>query len=197
MSAFFDVVLSQRACRAFAPDPVPADDVTRMIEAATHAPSAENSQPWLFSVVRSTAARAAVDDLTRRIWEGGGRAHAESSVGPRLLAEVDRFFGGDAGGGYGGAPVLIVVAGDSTAVLSPELLPSSVYPAIQNLLLAAAALGYGSAMTTLATHAAKQLQAAVGLAEHMVPMAVIPIGRPARTLGPARRKPPSEVTREC
>lgn len=194
MSAeFFDIVLSQRACRAYAPDPVAADDVTRMIEAATHAPSAENSQPWEFVVVRSPAARAAVDDLTRRIWEGGGRAHAETSVSPRLLREVDAFFGG----GYGSAPVLIVVAGDSTAVLSPDLLPSSMYPAIQNLLLAAAALGYGSAMTTLATHAAPQLRAAVGLAEHMVPMAVIPVGRPARTLGPARRKPPSEVMREC
>ena len=193
MTEFFDVVLSQRACRAFSPVAVPADDLTRMIEAATHAPSAENSQPWEFVVVRSPEARAAVDTLTRRIWEGGGRAHAESAVGPKLLAEVDNFFGG----GYGGAPVLIVVAGDSTAVLSPDLLPSSIYPAIQNLLLAAAALGYGSAMTTLATHAAPQLRAAVGLADHMVPMAVLPIGRPARTLGPPRRKPPSEVSREC
>lgn len=191
--AFFDVVLSQRACRSFTDEPVPADDVTRMIEAATHAPSAENSQPWEFVVVRSPAARAAVDELTRRIWEGGGRAHAEKSVSARLLAEVDGFFGG----AYGGAPVLIVVAGDSNAVLSPDLLPSSVYPAVQNLLLAAAALGYGSSMTTLATHAPGPLRAAVALAEHMVPMAVIPIGRPARTLGPPRRKPPSDVTREC
>ena len=190
---FFDVVLSQRACRSYAPDPVNDDDVTRILEAATHAPSAENSQPWEFVVVRSAEARAAVDKLTRRIWEGGGRAHAEQSVTPRLLVEVDNFFGG----GYGGAPVVVVVAGDSTAVLSPDLLPSSIYPAIQNLLLAAAALGYGSAMTTLATHAAPQLRAAVGLPEHMVPMAVIPIGRPARTLGPPRRKPVSEVTREC
>lgn len=189
----FDVVLAQRACRAFAADPVPAEDVARMIEAATHAPSAENSQPWEFVVVRSPEARAALDTLTRRIWEGGGRAHAETSVTPRLLEEVDNFFGG----GYGGAPLLVVVAGDSTAVLSPDLLPSSIYPAIQNLLLAAAALGYGSAMTTLATHVAPQLRAAVGLPDHMVPMAVIPLGRPARALGPPRRKPPSDVTREC
>ena len=61
-------------------------DVIRMIEAATHAPSAENSQPWEFVVVRSPEARHAVDSLTRRIWEGGGRAHAEASVGPDKTA---------------------------------------------------------------------------------------------------------------
>jgi nitroreductase len=76
-------------------------------------------------------------------------------------------------------------------------LPSSVLPAVQNLLLAAAALGYGSALTTLATMAASELGSLLELPEGVEPLAVVPIGRPARPLGPPRRLPvPAKAHRE-
>ena len=183
---FFEVVLRQRACRSFAADEdVGDEDLVRMLDAAVHAPSAENAQPWVFVVVREPARRAAVADLTRRLWDGGARASAEARVDRRLLDEVDRA----TAAGFGGAPVLVVVAGDTRGDTPRRALPSSVLPAVQNLLLAAAALGYGSALTTLATFAAPELRSLLDLPEGVEPLVVVPIGRPGRPLGPPRREP--------
>ena len=182
---FFEVVLAQRACRSFSDGAVSDDDLVRMLEAAGHAPSAENAQPWVFVVVRDAARRAAVADLTRRLWQEGARASAAARLDGGLLDEVDRA----TAAGFGGAPVLVVVAGDTRGGTSRRALPSSVLPAVQNLLLAAAALGYGSALTTLATFAPAELQDVLGLPDGVEPLAVVPIGRPARPLGRPRRQP--------
>jgi nitroreductase len=182
-------LLSQRACRDYTADPVPDDDVAAILRAATHAPSAENRQPWVFVVVRDAAVRAAVADVTRRLWDGGGRGHAERSLAAGFFAGVDRFMTQ----GYGGAPVLVVVAGDGRDGLPPAVLAASVFPAVQSLLLAAGALGYGSALTTLAAYDPDGLAAAVGLPEGIRPLAVVPLGRPAARLGPPRRRPVAEV----
>ena len=185
---FFDVVLRQRACRAFDPTR-DVDDalVERCLEAAVHAPSAENRQPWRFVVLRDDAARAAIGELTRRAWRGGGRAFSEDRLPPTMLAEVDA----GAEGGVAQAPVLVVVCGDSALGLATTL-PSSVYLAMQNLLLAATALGLGSAMTTLATAFADELRSLLALPDTVTPMAVTPLGWPARPLGPPKRLPLSE-----
>jgi nitroreductase len=182
---FFEVVLGQRACRSFTDEDVGDDDLVRLLEAAVHAPSAENAQPWVFVVVRDPARRAAIADLTRRLWQDGARASASARLDGRLLDEVDRA----TAAGFGGAPVLIVVAGDTRGGTPRRALPSSVLPAVQNLLLAAAALGYGSALTTLATFAAPELQALLELPEGVEPLVVVPVGRPAHPLGPPRREP--------
>ena len=180
--SFFDVALHQRACRQF--DGRPVDDalVTRCLSAATHAPSAENLQPWAFVVVRDAGQRAAIAELTRRVWRESGRPRSEGRLAPGLLDEVDA----GAETGLAGAPVLVVVCGDSTTA-HRSTLPSSVYPATQNLLLAANALGLGSALTTLATLAVDELSDVLGLPDHVHPMAVVPLGWPARPLGPPQR----------
>jgi nitroreductase len=182
---FFEVVLGQRACRSFTDEDVPDDDLVRMLEAAVHAPSAENAQPWVFVVVRDPARRAAIADLTRRLWQDEARASAQARLDRRLLGEVDRAIAV----GFGGAPVLVVAAGDTRAGTARRALPSSVLPAVQNLLLAAGALGYGSALTTLATMAAAELRTLLQLPDGVEPLAVVPVGRPARPLGPPRRLP--------
>jgi nitroreductase len=179
---FFDVVLSQRACRHFADRPVDDDLVARCLRAATHAPSAENKQPWVFVVVRDPQTRAAVGDIMRELWHGAGRPHSEGRLPPALLEEVER----GAVGGIAAAPVLVVVCGDSSLGLEVTL-PSSVYPAVQNLLLAANALGLGSAMTTLATLAGSRLSSLLDLPPSVHPMALTPLGWPARPLGPPKR----------
>ena len=186
---FFSVVLSQRACRRFADRPVGDDLVERCLEAATHAPSAENLQPWEFVVVRDAERRAAIGDLTSRAWQGGGRRHSEGRLDPSLLDEVHR----GAEGGIAAAPVIIVVGGNSSVALASTL-PSSVFPAVQNLLLAATALGLGSAMTTLATLFTDELRELLAMPADVRPMAVVPIGWPARPPGPPRRLPVSERT---
>ena len=186
---FFEVALGQRACRRFADRPVSDELVERCLEAATHAPSAENLQPWEFVVVRDAELRSAIGELMRQAWEGGGRQHSEGRLAPALLEEVHR----GAEGGVASAPVVVVVGG-STAVALESTLASSVFPAVQNLLLAASALGLGSAMTTLATLFADQLRALLSIPGHVRPMAVVPIGWPAVPLGPPRRLPVSERT---
>jgi nitroreductase len=182
-------LLAQRACRAYTDDPVPDGDLATILRAATHAPSAENRQPWVFVVVRDPATREAVVEVTRGVWDLVAREHSQRNLTPQFFAAVDEFVTR----GYGGAPVLVVVAGDGRAGVLPAVLASSVFPATQNLLLAAAALGYGSALTTLAAQDRDGLAAAVGLPDGVRPFAVVPLGRPAVRLGPPRRRPVAEV----
>jgi nitroreductase len=181
---FFDVVLHQRASRQFSDQPVSDALVDLCLRAATHAPSAENLQPWVFVVVREPARRSAVADLTRRAWRQAGRRHSEGRLPDTLLRQVDQ----GAETGMGSAPVIVVVCGDAGIGLEPTL-PSSVYPATQNLLLAANALGLGSAMTTLATLLADELKELLELPPTVRPMAVVPLGWPSRPLGPPKRLP--------
>jgi nitroreductase len=187
---FFDVVHSQRACRAFAPAPVDDAVLGRLLDAATYAPSAENRQPWVFVVVRDAKLRERLHDLTERAWEGGGRDFATRRLTPGLLADVEH---GIAGGGYRAAPVVVVVAAD-TDRCHPATVPASIFPAVQNLCLAAQALGLGSALTTLTTTFAVELGAMLGLPDQVVAQAVVPVGYPARPLAPPRREPFSEHT---
>ena len=180
---------SQRAYRSFGGDDVPDRDLATIIEVASHAPSAENRQPWIFIVVSDAEVRHGLDDLTRRIWRQAGQAHSRDSLSPRFFSEVDSFFDR----GYGGAPRLIVVAADGRNGQSRSVLAASVFPAIQNLLLAALALGYGSSMTTLAAQAPAELQQLLSLPANVYPLAVVPIGRPSSRLGPPRRRPVRDI----
>ncbi len=188
-AAALEVICSQRACRRYTDEPVPDDALTAMIEAASHAPSAENRQPWVFVVIDDPAIRQAIDDLGRLIWGVGGRTHSEATLNPAMFAAVDQFFES----GHGGAPRLIVVAGDGRGSVRRDVLASSVFPAVQNLLLAASAMGFGSTMTTLAAQAPDELVSLLDLPDGVLPLAVLPIGRPARTAGPPRRRPVAEI----
>jgi nitroreductase len=180
----FAVVQRQRACRAFSDEPIDDALVGRVLDAATFAPSAENRQPWEFVVVRDAQARAQLGDLTGRAWEAGGREFSRTRLDDKLMADVDA----GATGGVAAAPVMIVVCADTERGLA-QTVPSSIFPATQNLLLAATALGLGCALTTITTTFAAELRTLLDLPEHLVPVAVVPLGRPARPLGPPRREP--------
>src|SRR5947209_13840184 len=167
MADFFDVVHKQRACRDFADKDVDDDVLGQILDAATFAPSAENKQPWTFVVVEDEATRARIAELTRQVWQGGARAYEEKHLDARILADVDQ----GAAGGFARAPVVVVVCGDAERAFE-RTLPSSIFPATQNLLLAATALGLGSALTTLATAMANELVDALKLPDRIKPMAV-------------------------
>jgi nitroreductase len=183
---FFDVVHTQRAARSFLPDDVDDETIARVLTAATHAPSAENSQPFVFVVVRDPGVRDTIGEMTARIWSSGARAYEEGRLAPAFLDDVDR----GAMGGIAAAPVLIVVCGDTRLTLEAAL-PSSIFPAVQNLLLAAHALGLGSTLTTLPV-VTGELSALLELPPEVVPLAVVPLGRLPKALGPPRRRPVSE-----
>jgi nitroreductase len=180
---FFDVV----AARTFGPDDVDDATVGKILTAATHAPTAENSQCFVFVVVRDPALRAAIGDISARVWEGGARDLETGRLAPDLLREVDA----GARGGIAEAPVLIVVCGD-TRLTFASTVGSSVFPAVQNLLLAAHALGLGSTLTTLPVLGGTELSDLLGLPPEVVPVAVVPLGHLVKPLGPPRRQPVSE-----
>jgi nitroreductase len=186
----FDVIRSQRACRTFSDAPVDDDVVAQLLDAATHAPSAENCQPWVFLVVRDARTRGQLHDLTEQAWEQGGRAYSARRLSSRLLADVEH---GIAGGGYRAAPIVVVIAADTTRA-HPATIPASIFPAVQNLLLAAHAVGLGSALTTLTTRFASELANLLGLPDHVVAQAIVPLGHPAKPLGLPRREPFADHT---
>ena len=187
MSDFFEVVGRQRAHRRFTDDPVDDGTVERLLWAATQAPSAENTQPWEFIVVRDAAARAQLADLARRAWEGGGRDYSRPRLDAAVFEDVEQ---ANVGGGLATAPVWIVVAADTGAV-HESTVGSSIFPAVQNLLLAATAEGLGSALTTISLTFVDEVRELLGLPGHVRAMAAVPIGHPARRLGPPRREPVS------
>jgi nitroreductase len=186
-AGYFDVVLRQRATRQFTDQPVSDELLDLCLRAATHAPSAENLQPWLFVVVRDAGIRAGIGDLNRRAWRQGGRQHSEGRLSESLLRDVEQ----GAEVGVGSAPVIVVVCGDASIGLETTL-PSSVFLATQNLLLSATALGLGSAMTTLATLFVDDLRELLDLPATARPMAIVPIGWPSQPRGKPRRLPLSE-----
>ena len=109
---FFAVVARQRACRSFSSEAVDDDAIARVLDAATFAPSAENSQPWEFVVVRDEATRVADRrPLAARVGRRTVARSPKAASRPTLLAEVER----GATGGVADAPVNIVVCADVAA----------------------------------------------------------------------------------
>src|SRR5688572_3921173 len=147
---FFETVTTQRAMRRLKPDPIPDAVLRQIMDATICAPSGGNRQGWSFLVIRDTAKRARLGELYREAWaelmktpyyRGASAAPSDSPEGKmvasaRHLAEH-----------LGEAPVL-VLACIGTAGAGPTITTgASIYPAVQNLMLAARALGDGSCIT--------------------------------------------------
>jgi nitroreductase len=187
------VMHAQRACRRFDPDCKVLDaDLERMLQAAVHAPSAQNTQPWSFVVVRNDQTRAQLADWWTETWNAGGGDFVRQSLDDKVLV-ADLEYGFNRGG-FAAAPVVVVVCADTERV--PEIYaPSSIYPAVQNLLLAAADLGYACCLTTgLTTFGVDRVRERLQLPDTLLPMAAVYLGRPARKLSPPRRGPAASVT---
>ncbi len=186
---YFEVACNQRAHRALRPDPIPEAMIEKILEAGTHAPSARNLQPWRFIVIQDAEIRRQIAEGTRAAWEGFARATTEDQT-KVSFKDVDDW----AMGGLGNAPVIIVLCGD-TDVLPLDQMSSSIYLAAQNILLAAAALGLGSLMSSLPIFAPDgAFSKILELPDHIVPLATLPIGYPARKLGRPRRIPIQQLT---
>lgn len=193
MGDLLAVIHAQRACRRFDPDgKVPESDVEQMLAAAVHAPSAENTQPWTFIVVRDDRNRALLAAWWTETWNAGGGDFVKQSVEDKALVADLEF--GCSQGGFAAAPVVIVVCADTDRV--PEIYaPPSIYPAVQNMLLAAADLGYGSCLTTgMTTFGVDQVRELLELPQNLIPMAAVYVGVPARKLAPPRRRPATSLT---
>jgi nitroreductase len=189
LAAIQSVLRRQRAHRAFTTDPVAEETITNILELGTRAPSAQNTQPWQFIVVQDPKRRADMWELASRLWDMGAKDATDGEVTDSMRDDVDQALRG----GFARAPVSIVICAD-TERWDRNLMDSSIWPAIQNVMTAATAYGLGSALTTIGTILADDLRAILKLPAALDPKAVIPIGYPAKSLGSSRRESVGEHT---
>ncbi len=192
----FEAMHTQRAIRRFTDDPVTDEVIQRILEAAVRAPSGRNSQPWRFIVIRDAATK-------RKIGEYYRRACAQAGIGQEPIPGLSRKVNESVAHlalHMGDAPVLILACYEylnEDAVGSSTLLTgSSIYPAVQNLLLAARALGLGTALTTVHSMFEAEIKALLTIPPNVQTAALIPLGYPSleERFGGSRRRPVAEVT---
>ncbi len=187
----FETIYAQRAIRRFKPDPVPREVVERIIEAATHAPSGGNRQPWAFVVVTDPAKKERIAEWYHEGWVS---LYASDPNRPRNAVYRSAEYLAEH---MAETPVLIfpcIAAGGvhRTAFQSG----SSIYPAAQNLMLAATALGIGTVITTFHLRWEAEVKSLLGIPDEYATACMIAMGYPAEgeRFGGARRRPVSEVT---
>jgi nitroreductase len=191
----FEIIRTTRSMRRLKPDPVPLALIRQILEAGTAAPSGGNMQTWRFLVIRDPSIKQAVAQWYRRAWhEIVGPGYRSKTPAPGSSQE--RFARMLAAAGHLAdhlheAPVWIVpcLQGGTHTRTSG----SSIYPAVQNMLLAARALGLGATLTTLYLLFEKDAEAAMGLPEGTHSYAILPIGYPIGRFGPVARTAVEEV----
>src|SRR5262249_35490331 len=178
----FEAISTQRAMRRLKPDPVPDSIIQQVLALAICAPSGGNRQGWSFVVVRDPATRARLGELYRESWgevmklpyyAGAAKEPPDSPAGRLLGSAPDPSEPSGAAPG----PILACTALDVSA--SPTLTTgASISPAVQNLMLAARALGLGSCITTIHKYRDAQVKELLGIPEQVETAALIPLGYP-------------------
>lgn len=203
----YDVMSTQRAVRRLRPDPIPDDVLDRLLQAAAWAPTGGNQQPWRVVVVTDPDLKRGLADLYRPEWERYssrfGPAVIESLPEAQREAMARSLAAGDhLAANIQDAPVLFVFCFDPRrmAITDADLDRvsviggASVYPAVQNLLLACVAEGIGCTLTTLHCYREPEVKALLGIPDQWGTAALVPIGYPARGgHGPISRRPPAEL----
>ena len=208
----FEAIHTARMLRVLKPDPVPDALIQRILEAAIAAPSAGNAQAWSFIAVTDETQRRRLGDAYRRasvsvrdFYVAQGRpAHMSDAEFVRMLRSGIHLHEH-----MGDAPVIFLPCMRVDARVLPDSIPStiqalmrtnfvhvaaaSVYPAVQNVILACRALGLGTCLTTNHLLVEDEVRAIVRLPEDYRVYAMMPIGWPVGRYGPVRRKPLPEV----
>jgi len=204
--SLYDAMSTLRAVRKLRVDPIPDAVLDRILQAAAWAPSGGNVQPWRVVVVRDEALRRGLGDLYRPEWQRysvgarraldhlTGEAHAKQV---RMLSAADHL-----GEHFGDAPAILVFCfnPDRMAITDADLgRPSvvgggSVYPAVQNAMLACRAEGIGCTLTTLLCFQEEAVRTLLGIPEGWYTCAFVPIGYPVgRGHGPISRRPVAKL----
>lgn len=192
-------LVSTRAIRRYRDEPVPEDVLRAILFAATRAPSGSNRQPFRFMVltdgVKAAGARRLIAERARSLWGhkqaadgyGEGSGAVDDSPKARMARTMQRYVDE-----FERVPVLVL------ACLVRHRQPhpiegASLFPACQNLLLAARALGYGGVMTSWHVGVEAELRGLLAIPEDVFIGATITLGRPAGAHGPVRRRPMGEL----
>jgi nitroreductase len=180
-----------RAIRRYTEAPIPERDLARILWYAGRAPSGSNRQPFRFLVLRrgdeaAIGARRALGESFRAGWSA---KRERDGYRPSRFADSMQHFVDH----LEEVPVVVLVCLARYRAPTPYE-GASVYPACQNLLLAARALGYGGALTMWHLSVEERLREMLSIPDDVVLSACITLGVPAGRHGPLKRKPLAEVT---
>lgn len=197
--SLYDGLCTTRAIRRYRAEAIPAGDLSKILFAATRAPSGSNRQPFRFIALRdgpkAAKAKALLASAAQQAWgakrrddkydEGTGRVADTPKA--RLARTMEHYVEH-----FADAPVVVLAC----MVRYRDPMPTegaSIYPACQNLLLAARALGYGGVMTAWHALVEDDLRAVLEIPDGVFVAATITLGRPVGKHGPVRRRPIAEV----
>jgi nitroreductase len=192
-------LVTTRAIRRYRDEPVPDAALRDILFAATRAPSGSNRQPFRFIVLTDSEVASRAKTLiargARSIWEGKRKTDQydqrsgqdERSPKARMARTMDAYVDN-----FERVPALILPC----LVRYREPTPmegASLYPAVQNLLLAARALGYGGVITGFQGLVEQELKELLGIPEEVFIGCTVSLGKPVGHHGPVRRRPMSEL----
>jgi nitroreductase len=212
----FEAMQTARALRRFKQDPVPDEVITKILDAAIRAPSAGNAQNWAFIVVRNAEQRRKLGVIYQKASDIASAMYAARGRPPHITeAQFQRVM---TSGAYlwhhmGDAPVILIPCQSrpqlpTVASLPPDLQKSlaaeqryverirgaSIYPAVQNIILACRALGLGTTITTNHIRCEDEVKSVLGIPDDVQTCAMMPIGYPCGNFGPVKRRVVAEVT---
>ncbi len=200
---FFEILDNTRAIKRLKPDPVPLELIRKVLDAGTKAPSGVNTQPWEFLVVRDPDTKKWVQERYLHFAKERFSAVVESlesidTPPARVLRTVMHL-----AEHLHEVPVLLFVCGHRdwpAAVPVEERVDKapppfgSIYPCVQNILLACRAVGLGASLTTIHHMFEEELAVYLGVPDDVAIVAMLPIGFPVGKFGPVRRTPATELT---
>ena len=191
----FEAMHTQRALRYIKPDPIPDELVRKVLDAGIRAPSGGTQQKWRFIVIKDPETKRWIQPH----YAGTGRpAHAATTT----ERDTQTMARNDAAANYLGehlheVPVLILCCIEHDGRPVDVTRGASIYPAVQNMLLAARGLGLASVMTTRPHRGFEaEIKERLGIPDNVDTAALIPLGWPqdGKKYGPTNRRPVEEVT---
>jgi nitroreductase len=202
-----EAIRTTRAIRRFTDEPVTDAEILTCLRAAVQAPSGGNIQPWQFLVVTDPGQKHAIGALYRRAYDRYERALLDGLPPFRTEEDEASFMRSVAASRHlaehlGEAPALVLflmfdismALQDADGVLDVGTPYASVYPAVQNFMLAARGLGIGTTLTTVYRIHHDELRALCAVPDHFQVVALVPMGRPRGRFAMARRRPAEAMT---
>jgi nitroreductase len=193
-----EAMRTQRAIRRIKSDPVDDSLGLHLLELAMKAPTGSNAQNWEFIVVKDRKVVARLGQLNRRAIKFGGALYKRTLVRREddQMVRIEKAVQWQADH-FDEIPVVIVACLKGVIPVWPPIATTSaygsIYPAVQNLLLAARAAGLGAALITVPLWSRFLARRALGLPWNITPCAVIPLGWPKGKYGPTTRRPVGEL----
>lgn len=198
----FDVMYNCRAMRRLDRREVPEEMLVKLVNAANQAPSGSNVQNGRWLIIRDSETKQKLADLNRIGVEGylvpqlekttslpHQSAEKRTRMADAVMWQMEHMHE---------IPALIIACMDFGEKVNPQMAAAgagSIWPGIQNLLLAARAMGLGAAPTTLALGNPKAVKEILNLPDSMAAYCLIPVGYPLGNFGPVARKPLDEILR--